>query len=416
MQKKAPKDLVSLSFFSGCLGLDLGLEEAGIHQVLACEIDKASRKSIEENRRGIPILDDILKYSSDDIRKISGLKKNQRPTLIVGGPPCQAFSTAGKRLSFTDPRGNVFLKYIELIEQLQPDYAVIENVRGLLSAPLKHRPHEERGQNFPELTRDELPGGALAYVLKWLNRIGYGVRFNLYNSANYGVPQIRERVILIASRDGAQIPFLTPTHSEHGDFGLPKWRTFREAVLGLSEKEMTGTRFPENRLKYYRLLGPGQYWKHLPIELQKEALGNSYYSGGGKTGFFRRIAWDRPAPTLVTHPAMPATDLAHPKRDRPLSIQEYKRVQQFPDEWIVAGSITDQYKQLGNAVPVGLGRAVGKAIIDHINKTPQKNNFVGFPYSRYRGTDDSTWQESATKKSKKGLKTTQIPLLLEPAA
>ena len=166
------KELTSLSFFSGCLGLDLGLEKAGIHQLLACDFDKHCRNTISANRPDIPVIDDLNNFEADDIRKIAGLKKNQRPTLIVGGPPCQAFSTAGKRQAFTDPRGNVFLKYIQLIEDLQPDYAVIENVRGLLSAALKHRSHDERGKDFPPLTDDELPGGALFYVLNWLNKIG----------------------------------------------------------------------------------------------------------------------------------------------------------------------------------------------------------------------------------------------------
>jgi DNA (cytosine-5)-methyltransferase 1 len=408
---KQKSELISLSFFSGCLGLDLGLEQAGIHQVLACEIDKASRNSIAANRPDLPILEDLLSYSSDEIRTLAGLQKKQRPTLIVGGPPCQAFSTAGKRQGFTDPRGNVFLRYIQLIEDLQPDYAVIENVRGLLSAALVHRPHDERGIDFPPLSKDELPGGALAFVLDWFKRMGYGVRFNLYNSANFGVPQIRERVILIAARDGSQVPFLEPTHSQNGEFGLPHWKTFKEAVKGLKEKDMVGTKFPEKRLRFYRLLNQGQYWKHLPQDLQMEALGKSFYSGGGKTGFLRRLAWDKPSPTLVTHPAMPATDLGHPVADRPLSIQEYKRIQMFPDNWVVAGRITDQYRQLGNAVPVGLGFAVGKAILEHINGINPSREFLNFPYSRYKNTDDVAWRDTFEKRLSDERK--QLSLLLE---
>lgn len=391
MKKNQSNELISLSFFSGCGGLDLGLEQAGIHQRLACDFDKFCRESLVSNRPNVPVIDNVLNYDSADIRKIAGLKNGQRPTLIVGGPPCQAFSTAGNRRSFEDPRGNVFLRYIQLIEELQPDFAVIENVRGLLSAPLKHRPYDQRGENFPPFDQDELPGGALAFVLKWLERIGYGVRFNLYNSANYGVPQTRERIVLIASRDGAKVPFLTPTHSADGSYGLDKWLTFADAVEGLDQKSGNSVAFPEQRLKYYRLLGPGQYWKHLPLELQKEALGRSFDLGGGKTGFLRRVAWDKPCPTLVTHPAMPATDLAHPEEDRPLSIQEYKRVQMFPDDWKLSGSLIQQYKQVGNAVPVGLGVAVGKAIINHINGSSQVKDFIGFPYSRYKNTDDVTW-------------------------
>lgn len=401
MIKNKPQELTSLSFFSGCGGLDLGLEQAGIHQLLACDFDKYCRESLKSNRPNVPVIDNILNYSADDIREIAGLVKGQRPTLIVGGPPCQAFSTAGNRRGFEDPRGNVFLRYIQLIEEMQPDYAVIENVRGLLSAPLKLRPFDERGDSFPALAVDELPGGALAYVLEWLSRIGYGVRFNLYNSANYGVPQVRERVILIAVRDGTKVPYLSPTHSSDESFGLKKWLTFAEAVEGLDSKQAIALKFPEKRLKYYRLLGPGQYWKHLPQELQVEALGKSYYLGGGKTGFLRRLAWDKPSPTLVTHPAMPATDLAHPEEDRPLSIQEYKRVQMFPDDWVLSGNLIQQYKQIGNAVPVGLGLAVGRAIISNINNEQSKQEFIGFPYSRYKNTDDITWVNENNKSKEK---------------
>lgn len=392
-QKNKTKELTSLSFFSGCLGLDLGLEKAGIHQLLACDFDKNCRHTISANRPDVPVIEDLNKYEADDIRKIAGLRKNQRPTLIVGGPPCQAFSTAGKRQAFTDPRGNVFLKYIQLIEDLQPDYAVIENVRGLLSAALKHRPTEERGNKFPDLTDDELPGGALLYVLNWLNKIGYATSFNLYNSANYGVPQIRERVILVAARNGKRVPYIQPTHSNDSTFDLPGWITFRQAVKGLKEKDMEYLKFDEERLRFYRMLKDGQYWKHLPsVELQMEALGKSYFSGGGKTGFFRRLAWDKPSPTLVTSPTMPATDLAHPKEDRPLSIQEYKRIQQFPDDWILKGNLIAQYKQIGNAVPVGLGKSLGLTLIDHLNGTKNDlSKFKDFPYSRYKNTKEDEW-------------------------
>ncbi|MDA8491810.1 DNA cytosine methyltransferase, partial [Kluyvera sp. Awk 3] len=188
---------------------------------------------------------------------------------------------------------------------------------------------------------------------------GYSCSFELYNSANFGVPQTRERVVMMCSRDGRKIPYLEPTHSQTGSFNLPLWKTFSETVAELDGVNHTHLEFPEKRKKYYRLLGPGEYWKNLPVELQMEALGKSFFSGGGKTGFLRRLAWDRPSPTLVTHPAMPATDLAHPEELRPLSIEEYKKLQQFPDNWVIEGKLLDQYKQLGNAVPVGLGYAIG---------------------------------------------------------
>lgn len=377
-----------LSFFSGAMGLDLGLECAGLHVLLACEIDKACRKTIQANRPDLALLGDIGNYSAADVRHAAGLSPDDEIDVIVGGPPCQAFSTAGSRRGFKDARGNVFLDYIDMITELKPRYAVIENVRGLLSAPLSHKPHVERDSGWsPEM--EEKSGGALLHVIDRLRTAGYGISFNLYNSANYGVPQVRERVILICNRDGDVLPHLAPTHSDKEQFGLPAWKTLRDALYGLNRA--THVEFPESRLKFYRMLSEGQYWKHLPESLQKEALGNSYYSGGGKTGFLRRLSWSKPSCTLVTSPNMPATDICHPDEDRPLSIEEYKRIQQFPDDWELCGSLSDQYRQIGNAVPVGLGETVGRAIIAHMRgkivRPPE-----GFPFSRYKGNDQTFWE------------------------
>ena len=407
--------LKALSFFSGAMGLDQGLERAGIHLLLACEFDKACRRTITANRPDIGLLGDIWKYSAEDIRNAAGLKVNDEIDIIVGGPPCQAFSTAGARRGFEDARGNALLRYIDIILELRPKFAVIENVRGLLSAPMMHTPHAERGSDW---TPDSAahPGGALLHVLQLLRAGGYGVSFNLYNAANFGVPQSRERVILICSRDGEKLPHLMPTHSQDGSHGLPKWRTLREAFIGINPKAGDHEEFPEDRLRFYRLLSSGQYWKHLPVELHREAMGGSLDSGGGKTGFYRRLDWDKPSCTLVTSPMMPATDICHPDEDRPISVQEYKRIQQFPDEWIVSGSLIDQYKQIGNAVPVGLGEAVGKAILAHMSGE-EKVPPVGFPFSRYKGTDEVTWEKNtriAMGLDKKPSKETQLKPLKTP--
>lgn len=386
VDKKKP---VALSFFSGAMGLDLGVEKAGFDIRLACEIDKYCRQTIALNKPNAALLTDINEYSAKDIRKAADLKKSDDIDLIMGGPPCQAFSTAGKRNGFNDDRGNVFLKYLELCLELEPKYFVIENVRGLLSCPMDHRPHDQRGDDFPDLGEDELKGGALNFIINRLEDSGYGYSFNLYNSANFGTPQTRERVIIICSKDGKKPPFLTPTHSVDGCHGLPKWRNLKSCISNLKEHEHLN--FPEKRLKYYRLLKPGENWKNLPDNLQKEAMGKSYYSGGGKTGFLRRLAWDKPSPTLVTHPAMPATDLAHPTEDRPISVQEYKRIQEFPDTWDLAGPIIQKYKQVGNAVPLGLGHAVGSLIMNLLNNV----NIIqvdDFKYSRYKNTCDTEWK------------------------
>lgn len=383
-QKKG--DIIALSFFSGAMGLDLGLEAAGIKFRLACENDKYCQETIRKNRPELPLIGNIWKYTAEDIKKIANIEGDI--DLIVGGPPCQAFSTAGARKGFSDERGNVFLYYIDILLTLKPKYIVIENVRGLLSAPLINIPWKER-HSQKELDTLSKPGGALLYIMEKLRSGGYSVSFNLYNAANFGVPQIRERVVIICSRDGRKVPYLSPTHSNIENFGLKKWETLRNAIKGVTGCDHTN--FPENRLKYYKMLKQGQYWKDLPKDIQPVALGKSYSLPGGKTGFFRRLAWDKPSCTLVTSPTMPATDICHPEADRPLSIQEYKRIQQFPDNWELAGDITKQYKQVGNAVPVGLGMAIGKTIIAHMQNIslPIYDNF---PYSRYKNTDDVSWE------------------------
>ena len=141
-------------------------------------------------------------------------------------------------------------------------------------------------------------------------------------------------------------------------------------------------------------------------------MGGAFFAGGGKTGFLRRLPWNEPSPTLVTHPAMPATDLAHPTEERPLSVQEYKRLQEFPDDWQVAGSIVDQYRQIGNAVPVSLGAAIGRLIVADIQK--QKVLEVpDFPYSRYKFTDEQSWEDQVLSFDRKGQsRKNQLELIL----
>lgn len=381
-------EIKCLSFFSGALGLDLGLKKAGITTLLTSEIDGACRKTIAANCPSIGIIGDCRNYDKESIFYMAGLNPGDEVDLMAGGPPCQAFSTAGKRRGFEDQRGNVFLHYVQLILEIRPRFALIENVRGILSAPLEHVPWSER--TAVKLADRNLPGGALAHILDMLRHGGYGVTFNLYNAANFGSPQIRERVIFLCARNGEKLPYLTPTHSENGEFGLPLWRTLGSAISGMEESEQKYVKFPEKRLKWYRILKAGQNWKNLPPDMQEEALGKSYRAQGGKTGFLRRLAWDRPSPTLVTSPAMPATDLAHPVKDRPLSVQEYKRIQEFPDDWQVCGSLAEQYKQIGNAVPVSLGFAAGRLIVSKIRGEAVKQ-YKDFKYSRYLNTTDKTW-------------------------
>lgn len=385
-------DIVALSFFSGAMGLDIGMEKAGIKALLACEFDKACRMTIQQNRADMALIGDINKYAALEILRMAKVPAGRQVDVIFGGPPCQAFSTAGSRRGFHDERGNVFLKYIDIVVEIRPRYVVIENVRGLLSAPFPYRENMEYEQCI-ESSIEPVKGGALLHILRRLRRAGYTISFELYNAANFGAPQTRERVVIIGYLGDRKVPYLNPTHSEDGSFGLPKWKVLSDALAHLpKDVEHHHVDFPEERLKFYRLLKEGQYWKNLPLEMQKEAMGNSYYLGGGKTGFYRRVSYKRPSPTLVTHPAMPATDLAHPVEDRPLSVEEYAVIQEFPATWHICGSLLDQYKQIGNAVPIALGEAIGKAIIRHM-KDEKVEEIPGFRFSRYKDTNDVAWEK-----------------------
>ena len=399
--KSKKKNFNVLSFFSGAMGLDLGLHKAGFETRLACEIDLASRQTIIANYPDIGLIGDIRTYSTKQILDFAGLNSKDEVDLIVGGPPCQAFSSAGKRMGLADDRGNVFLKFIEVIENINPKFAVIENVRGLLSASYDIDLIPEEEVFLPNELK-ALKGATMYYVYNRLRAAGYNISFNLYNSANFGTPQIRERVIILCSRVNDKVPYLIPTHSQNGEFGLPKWRTLKQAIGDLNETNIEYIKFPEKRLRYYKMLSSGQNWRDLSEQMQKEALGKAYYLGGGKTGFLRRLNWDKPSPTLVTHPAMPATDLGHPQEDRPLSVQEYKRIQEFPDSWEIKGSLINKYKQIGNAVPVSVGEAIGRLILE-LEKGRISHGLPNFKYSRYLKTSDQEFINDFLIRSKKFL-------------
>jgi len=299
-----------------------------------------------------------------------------------------------------DDRGNVFLHFIHLVLELQPKYAIFENVRGLLSAPLRHRPHELRGFGHPPLDDDEKPGGALLHILSLLESGGYATTFNLYNSANYGVPQVRERLIFFASRDGSAVPYIAPTHNQTGADGLLPWRTVRGAIGRFQKSPGESGNFSESRLKYLKMLEAGQNWRDLPPAVQRDAMGKSWHSNGGKTGFYRRLSWDKPSPTLVTRPTMPATALCHPSADRPLSLREYAAIQTFPEDYVFSGSIDDRYRQIGNAVPPVFAEAIGTHILK-FDQGELRNYPIKHRLSRYIGTDHESWRAAVSAGQRK---------------
>jgi len=213
------------------------------------------------------------------------------------------------------------------------------------------------------LKRQEELGSAFVLILKALKKTGYHVQFRVLNAADYGTPQTRERLVFIGSRDGREIRFPKPTHSRDPVDGQAPWVSLRDALKGLDDQNPVFAKLCPSKRKYLKRIPEGGNWRDLPTRSQKKALGGAYSSWGGRSGFFRRLAWDKPSPALTTKPDSKATMLCHPKELRPLSVRECACLQQFPDNWVFEGGVPQQYKQIGNAVPVGLGEILGRAIV-----------------------------------------------------
>lgn len=351
-----------ISLFTGAMGLDIGFEKAGFETRVGVEVNKYALETIKLNRPDIARIDKpIEKVPTSEILGKAGLKVGEA-TLVIGGPSCQSFSTAGHRKSVKDPRGALFKQFIRVVKEARPRFFVMENVRGILSAAIKHRPLKERGPGFPPLKPEERLGSGFTFLLKELKKTGYYITYDLLNAADYGTPQIRHRVIIIGSRDGEPLHMPEKTHDQKGE-AVKKWTTLREALKGLRQNPKPQyCPIPKKWKKYMMYVPQGGCWTSIPKKRQRWAMGKAYTSWGGRKGFFRRLAWDQPAPSLTTEPASKATMICHPTRLRPLAIAEYRRVQEFPDDWKFAGNLSHIYIQIGNAVPVGLGRAIGRAV------------------------------------------------------
>ena len=351
-----------VSLFSGVLGLDLGLETQGFETRVALESNRFAVETMKKNRPCLPVIPKRIEdVSTTEILDAAGLQQGE-PVVVTAGPCCQAFSTAGQRASMDDPRGVLFREFLRVVREARPRFFVMENVRGILSAAVKHRPLAERGPGFPPLSPDEELGSALAVIVKEFTELGYATTFDLLNAADYGVPQTRERVLFIGSRDGEAVHLAKPTHSRDPVFSLLPWVTLGEALADLDDPDPAFRLFSPAKAKYIRHIPAGGNWRDLPKRLQAEALGAAFVSWGGRGGFFRRLTFDKPAPALTTRPDSKATMMCHPTELRPLTVRECARLQQFPDDWVFAGGLPQQYMQLGNAVPLGLGIAVGKVI------------------------------------------------------
>lgn len=381
-----------ISLFSGGMGLDIGLAKTGMFEVVACvERQKAFCDTIRHNR-DVGRLPSTLEVFEGDIHSLSpqtvldkiGLNASDID-VIVGGPPCQSFSTAGRRGSVQDPRGTLLWDYLRFVDEIRPKMFLMENVRGLLSASLKPRP---KGKGVT-LDPDEQPGSVVrkfAHDLAQLAGDAYHLDIFEVNSVNYGAPQIRERALFIGNRFGVTVDFPNPTHGPSRETKdeerqmelfvqepeLLPWATLGDALKGLVDECPTVLDFSPRKKGFLQLVPQGSNWRSLPLEVQKESMGKAWFSKGGRSGWWRRLTFDLPCPTLVTMPNHASTSLCHPVETRALSIKEYARVQEFPDEWEFSGTVAEQYAQVGNAVPPRLGQVAGEVIAKTLSQLKRK--------------------------------------------
>lgn len=375
-----------VSLFSGALGLDLGMHRTGRFELKASvEMVPAFCNTIRANHAAgrlphdLSIIEaDLAQLTVDDFMERTGIRPGDIDVL-VGGPPCQTFSTAGRRKGVEDPRGTLLWDYLRFVEALKPKFFLMENVRGLLSAALRHRPIADRpNKGGKPLEADELPGSVIRMFAQDLQGIEggpYHMDCFEVNAVNYGAPQLRERALFMGNRLGVEVDFPEPTHgpSEEGSdlFAQPSlkpWATLQDAIGDLDEAGEVIMDFSPRKKQFLSMVPPGSNWRSLPLEVQQESMGKAWHAKGGRSGWWRRLTMDLPCPTLVTMPNHASTSLCHPTETRALSLREYARIQGFPDDWKICGRTTEQYAQVGNAVPVRLGEVAGEVLADELDK------------------------------------------------
>jgi len=347
----------ALSIFSGCGGLDIGVERAGFKNVASIEIDPNAAESLRSwhKKNG-----HITQVYEDDIRNISPLVfKDHNIELLHGGPPCQAFSLIGKRNSLDDPRGQLLFQVIRFAKDLLPRAILVEQVKGLLSAP------DECGRK----------GGAFKLFLDELSHLGYIPKWQVINSADFGIPQRRERLFVIATLGKNGFHFPVPTYSEEQEdltfFPLKKYKTVGEVILDLPTPSLKG--------------GDCDFPNHVDVTPERDRERISYVPEGGHlaaqtnaptniimrlskkdTTKFRRASRSEPSLTLRG-----GEIFFHPTEDRYLTPREYLRIHTYPDNYILEGPIRgrsgsvkklDQHRQVANSVPPKLAEILATQI------------------------------------------------------
>lgn len=324
----------SIELFAGAGGLALGIEKAGFDTIGLVEFDRSAAETLKYNRPNWNVIhDDVANISKLDLEEYFSIKKGELD-LLSGGAPCQAFSYAGKRLGLEDTRGTLFYHYAVFLEKLQPKMFLFENVKGLTS--------HDKGKTYET-------------ILNVFESEGYDVQSKVLNAWDYGVAQKRERMIMVGIRHDLtnNISFEYPSKHEYKP-------VLRDILMDCPPSQ--GMHYSEYKRKIFELVPPGGYWRDIPEYIAKEYMKSTWNMGGGRTGILRRLSLDEPSLTVLTSPTQKQTERCHPLEARPFTIRENARIQSFPDNWKFQGSIGNQYKQIGNAVPVNLAYEIGLKI------------------------------------------------------
>lgn len=394
-QEKAPGTYKMVSLFTGAGGMDIGMEKTRRFDTLAClERDTACCQTLRMNRDcgrfGRPethiVEGDIAAVHPADVMQMCGLASGELD-LLIGGPPCQSFSTVGRRGTMQDPRGLLLWQFLRFVDALRPTFFLLENVRGLLSAARKHRPITVRpNRGGAPLRPEEEPGSVIQLWLSNLARIGDGAyRVDCFevNAVNYGACQLRERVLFVGNRCGQEVAFPQPTHG-HARRGEPVQRrlfdggaapenlrpfaTLGDALASVMADDGEIMDFSPRKKRYLSMVPEGGNWRTLPEDVQRESMGKAWYAKGGRSGWWRRLSRDLPSPTVVTMPNHASTAMCHPTETRALTVKECAALQQFPADWHFCGTTADKYRQIGNALPVRLGEVAGEVLARHLDQ------------------------------------------------
>lgn len=335
----------SIELFAGGGGLALGMSLAGLHHILLNEFDSSACKTLKANKPEWNVIE-------GDIRHIDFSPLRGKVDFLSGGFPCQAFSYAGKQGGFNDTRGTLFFELARAVKEIQPLVFMGENVKGLKS-------HDD--------------GRTFRTICNTISELGYTlVEPKVLKAIMYQVPQKRERLILIAIRNDVAdgVDFQWPAPFEQ--VLTLRDALFKSVIFDQDVPASDGAKYPEKKSRVLDLVPQGGDWRDLPENIAKEYMGGSWYLGGGKTGMARRLSLNEPSLTLTCSPCQKQTERCHPLETRPLSVREYARIQTFPDSWQFKGTLSDKYKQIGNAVPVNLAWAIGRSVIRLLNNIQSK--------------------------------------------